>query len=284
MGKILDKYLVNPLSASLVLHVNDFDEVAKAIMCVLESNLVGEIFLLDNSPSDKLKKLKKINPKRINYVFIGNNIGFGRAHNVAIKKVTKSNYKYHLILNPDIEFKPGCLELLYNFMENNVDCGVASPKILNPGGELQTLCKKLPTIFELVGKQIPITWIQKKVNAGLELHKFNYDQPLNTPWLSGCFMLFRVGSFNKVGMFDERFFMYMEDIDLSRRFHKHYKTMFYPKAEIIHGHRSGWKSNKSLFIKLLVSTVKYFSKHGWLFDSDRVKINKEYKKRVNALS
>ena len=76
--------------------------------------------------------------------------------------------------------------------------------------------------------------------------------------------------------------MYMEDLDLSRRFHKNHTTMFYPKAKIIHGYRSGWKSNKSLFINLLSSTIKYFSKYGWIFDSNRAKINKAFKNRVNA--
>ena len=282
MGKGLVENNIKSLSVSLVLHINDYEEVAKAIKCVLESKLVGIIYLLDNSPSEKLKKLKKINPEKISYIFNGNNLGFGSAHNIAIKKSTKSKYKYHLILNPDIEFESGNLELLFDYMEENLNCGMVSPKVFYPSGELQPLCKKLPSIFHLVGKQIPIKWVKRKINANLEFHKFNYNKPLNTPWLSGCFMFCRVTCFSSVGLFDERFFMYLEDLDLSRRFHKKHKTMFYPKAQIIHGYRSGWKSNKSLFINLLSSTIKYFSKYGWIFDSDRAKINKAFKNRVNT--
>ena len=282
MGKSIIESNIKNVSASMVLYNNDFKEAKTAIKCVLKSDLIREIYLLDNSPSNKLKTLKDISPKRVNYILINENVGFGRAHNIAIKKVTSSKYKYHLILNPDIEFEPGNLELLFDYMEDNLDCGMVSPKIFYPSGELQTLCKKLPSIFHLVGKQIPIKWLQRKINASLEFHKFNYDRHINTPWLSGCFMFCRVSCFSNVGLFDERFFMYMEDLDLSRRFHKKYKTMFYPKAQIIHGYRSGWKSNKSLFISLLSSTVKYFFKYGWLFDSDRLKINNAFKNRVNA--
>ena len=110
-----------------------------------------------------------------------------------------SNYKYHIILNPDIKFKPGNLEILFDYMEENLNCGMVSPKVFYPSGELQTLCKKLPSIFHLVGKQIPIKWVKKKINANLEFHKFNYNKPINTPWLSGCFMFCRVCCFSNVG-------------------------------------------------------------------------------------
>jgi GT2 family glycosyltransferase len=97
---------------------------------------------------------------------------------------------------------------------------------------------------------------------------------MNVPYLSGCFMFFRCSALKEVGLFDERFFMYPEDIDLTRRMHKRYKTVFYPHVQVYHEHaKSSFKSLR-MFAIHLYNIVKYFNKWGWLFDSERKKINK----------
>ena len=100
-----------------------------------------------------------------------------------------------------------------------------------------------------------------------------YKYEIDVPFLSGCFMFLRVDSLKEVGIFDERFFIYGEDIDLSRRIHERYRTVFYPSALIYHNH--GAESHRSFKLLMIhfINLVRYFNKWGWMFDNSRKKIN-----------
>jgi GT2 family glycosyltransferase len=269
------------LSVSLVMYCNDIDELSTAIKSALRSNLVGKVYLIDNSPTDSLKILCKLDLNRVVYLFQDNNLGFGRAHNIGIRLSQKEGFIYHLILNPDIEFQGNVLEQLYQYMESNNKCGMVSPKVFYKNGDLQYLCKMLPSAFEMFGKRLPFKSVQDRINTRLELHNFDYNHIMNIPYLSGCFMFCRVSSFEKAGLFDDRYFMYMEDLDLSRSFHKYYETIFYPEVNVTHGFRSESRVNKKLLIALIVSAIKYFNKYGWFFDSERKMINIKLLKRLS---
>jgi GT2 family glycosyltransferase len=271
------------LSVSLVMYCNCVEELTIAIKSSLISNLVGMIYLIDNSPTNKLKILKELDPKRIVYLFQNSNLGFGRAHNIGIKLSEEKGFKYHLILNPDIEFNGNVLEELHKYMESNKKCGMVMPKVLYKNGDLQYLCKKIPTAFEMFGKRLPFRRLQKKINKNLELHQFDYNKILNVPYLSGCFMFCRVTCFKKAGLFDDRYFMYMEDLDLSRSFHRHFETIFFPEVKIFHGFRSESRVNKKLLKALIISAIKYFNKYGWVFDIERNKMNKNLLERISKL-
>ena len=104
---------------------------------------------------------------------------------------------------------------------------------------------------------------------------WDHKTEANISYHQGSFMFFRVKCFEKIGLFDERFFMYPEDIDITRRMHKHYRTMFYPNITIVHAHRAAsYKSKKMLKIHI-VNMIKYFTKWGWIFDSERNNWNKQ---------
>lgn len=107
-----------------------------------------------------------------------------------------------------------------------------------------------------------------------------YNQVMNVPFLSGCFMFLRNESLKKAGLFDERFFLYAEDTDLSRRMHLQFETLFFPGAEIKHVHARGSYKDFRLTFHNIKSAVQYFNKWGWLFDDDRAIINQ----RANAQS
>ena len=274
MGKDLSLPNHKKISISIVLFRNDIEELRCVIRCALNSNLVGILYLIDNSPTNDLNILKKIDEERIEYFFQNNNLGFGKAHNIGIQFANKKGYKYHLILNPDIEFGENTLENLFSYMESNINCGMVTPKIFYKNGDLQYLCKKLPTPVELFGKRLPLKLLRENLNKKIELHNFDYNSTMNIPYLSGCFMFCRMKSFEKVGLFDERYFMYMEDLDLTRRFHEKYETIFYPEVSITHGFRSESRKNIKLLFALIVSAIKYFNKYGWFFDKERKNVNK----------
>jgi GT2 family glycosyltransferase len=107
----------------------------------------------------------------------------------------------------------------------------------------------------------------------------NYDRAkiLHVPYLSGCFMFVRNSVFSDVGKFDERFFMYPEDIDLSRRIAEKYETIYFPKVTVTHRHEQASRKSFKMFCIHLSNMVRYFNKWGWFFDQKRKKINFQVK-------
>jgi len=266
------------INVSIVLFKNDQDLVKKAIYSCVNSILINRIYLIDNSPTDMLSCLANLD-SRIEYIFNNTNLGFGKAHNIALKRSIEENIPYHLVLNPDVYFEGGVLEELYNFMENNPDVGLVMPKVLYPDGTLQYLCKLLPTPLDLFGRRFlnfgPFKKIVEKRNEIYELRFTGYDKIMEVPYLSGCFMFIRTEVLKKVGLFDERFFMYLEDTDLSRRIHRVAKTVYYPYVYIYHEYGKGsYKSLKLLYYHIK-SAIKYFNKYGWFFDKEREEINRK---------
>lgn len=264
------------LSASIVLYNTKIDELKRVIDSYFAYTGEKQLFLVDNSPTDSLKEIVKIYPNNdIYYIFNNENMGYGKAHNIAIKKSIEQNLPYHIILNPDIIIEKNTLEKLTNYMEQYPEVGNIMPKIIYPNGELQYLCKLLPSPIDLIFRRfIPIKNWKEAINRRYELHSFGYDQIMNIPNLSGCFMFLRTEVLKQVGLFDENIFMYLEDIDLNRRIHSKYKTIYYPDAIVIHEHQKESYKNRKLLKAHIQSAIYYFNKYGWLFDKERTAINK----------
>ncbi|WP_431293713.1 glycosyltransferase [Pedobacter sp. P26] len=213
------------LAISIVLFENG-DELDGAIESVLAINANLQLYLIDNSPTDLLKRYA--NDKRITYVYNGKNHGYGRAHNIALHHALNQKIKYHLVMNPDICFSGGTVEAIIKYMDANLEVGALIPRVYYESGRLQRLCKLLPTPFDLIGRRfLSNTQWAARQNAKYELNKFDYDKILNIPCLSGCFMFLRTAALEKTGLFDERFFMYLEDYDLARRINRFYRTVFF---------------------------------------------------------
>ena len=245
-----------------------------AICSFLDTALNVKLYIVDNSLMPFEGYSSYLNNDKIEYVYLNSNRGFGAGHNVILRQYHKLG-KYHIILNPDIRFEKGVLETLFNYMEKHPDIGNIMPKVIYPDGNLQYLCKLLPTPMDIIGRKfLPKSWTKKR-NDKYEMHFTEYNKIRNCPILSGCFMFLNVNTIKKNGVFDERFFMYFEDFDLMRRIHQISKTVYYPNVSIIHAHASEHRTNKLLLKMSIKSAIMYFNKWGWFFDKDRNKINKE---------
>lgn len=262
------------ITSSIVVYNNNFETLQQTIKSVLNTNLNIKLFIVDNSPTDKISALCK--DKRIEYIFNNANLGFGAGHNIAIRQAFTQS-KYHLILNPDIYFESGVLEKLLNYMENNKEIGLIMPKICYLNGSIQYLCKLLPSPVDLFLRRVNFPVITKLFKTKLGNYEFrftDYNKIMEAPHLSGCFMFLRGEIFEKVGFFDERFFMYLEDVDYSRRIHKHYKTIYFPELTVYHEYEKGSYKNTTQLKYHILSGIKYFNKWGWFFDKERKQINK----------
>lgn len=262
------------VSGSIVLYKTD-SGIKHSIESFLNTSLPVKLYLVDNSPTDKLRTefADVLADSRIEYIFNNKNIGFGAAHNIAIRRVYNFS-QYHLVLNPDINFSPGVLENLFEYSERNYNAGLVMPKIIYPDGNIQYTCKLLPTPLDLVFRRFLPSGITRKRLHFFELRDTGYDKEMEVPYLSGCFMFLRTQALKDVGLFDERFFMYPEDIDMTRRIHSKYKTLYYPYVSVVHTHaKESYKSAKLLWIHIF-NMIKYFNKWGWFFDKERKRINK----------
>lgn len=241
-------------NASIVLFHTPKDEIQHVETLLRESGAVSRVRLIDNGQP-------------------GKNIGYGAGHNIAIRESISEHATYHLVLNSDIDFQPKDLKRLIDYMEQHPDVALLQPKIVFPDGTLQASCKLLPTPWDVFARRfLPTSWISRH-NRQYELIDSGYDKEMNIPYLSGCFMLLRVSALQEVGLFDERFFMYPEDIDLTRRLHAHQRTMFFPSVTIIHNHRKESYHSVRLLLIHVVNMIRYFNKWGWFYDSERRQFN-----------
>lgn len=262
------------LNISIVLYHTNESHLRCLINQLLNVEHDIKIYLIDNSTTNYLARLKGID-NRIEYFFNNANLGYGKAHNIALKKSLEENVPYHLVLNPDINFDHRVIEELYDFMEQNIDVGIIIPRVLYPDGSLQYTCKLLPTPIDLfVRRFLFFNNFFDLNNHKYELRFTEYNSIFNVPFISGCFMLLRTEVLKQVGLFDERFFMYLEDTDLSRRIHKISKTIFYPYVSVQHVHQKGSYKSFRLLVYHIISAIKYFNKWGWFFDKERKLINK----------
>lgn len=241
-------------TVSIVLyHPRWQEEILPLLEVLLAIHGVEHIYLIDNSPADTGSMLPT--DSRVSYQHADRNLGYGTGHNIALRE-TKA--PYHLVLNSDILLQASDVETMLQHMETNPDIVAMMPHVVGPDGRYQGLCRTLPSPWDLFRRRF------------LHQHSRNViaesDIPadgLNIPYLSGCFMLLRMEAVRRVGYFDERFFLYPEDVDLSRRLHAIGRTLYWPQVTIVHNHAQA--SYKSLRMMLVHAwqMCKYYNKWGW---------------------
>lgn len=262
------------LSVSLVTYMQTPEELRPVMESVTNSPLVERLQIIDNSPTNELQPFLTYFPC-VEYLHNPSNPGFGASHNIALRRSLEENIPYHLIVNPDVSFDSSILDELVRYMDETQEAGLITPKIIYPDGSLQYHCKLLPTPWDwFVRGFVPFERCKERVNQRFELKEFGYDRIADIPYLNGSFMLFRTSALQVTGIFDERFFMYSEDTDLTRRIHSVYRTLFYPFVSVTHTFNRESHRNLRLFLIQVYSTVLYFSKWGWFTDEERKIINK----------
>lgn len=263
------------LSASIVLYKTDPKKLIKAIDSFLGFSTDNNrtLYLVDNSPTDDLASFAKTD-SRIIYMFNPCNPGFGAAHNLAMKLAIESMSNYHFVINPDVATKEDVVQPIVRYMEEHKEVGMCMPKILNSDGSAQFLPKLIPSPYSIVMRKLkyPKKLYQKFIER-YELRTVDPDTIYEAPILSGCFTIFRVAALSEIGGYDDTFFMYFEDWDISRRMNRSYKTIYFANASIYHDYESGANHNSQLLMIFIKSAIYYFNKWGWIFDKERKQIN-----------
>ena len=267
------------LNISIVLYHPKWEqEVMPLVEELLRVKKLRKIYLMDNSEKEWLKEhvdLQKAPPpsKKLRYMAMPENLGYGRAHNIALRESAYYKTEFHLVMNSDIQVKAEDIDAMCSFMESHPEVGQLMPKVLNTDGTQQYLAKRLPSPIDVFGRRFLPAWMNARRNKRYELRDLDLTRPINAPYLSGCFMLLRTEAAVEAGLFDERYFMYPEDIDLTRTIHRHWLTLYYPQWSIVHAHARDSYNNKHMLRIHIQNMCRYFNKWGWFFDKERHSMN-----------
>lgn len=203
-----------------------------------------DIYVVDNASTDSSVEAVKEKYPRVLILPQGKNLGFAKANNFALRVIDS---EYTLLLNPDTIIVDNCLELLLDYMEQHEDIGAVGCKVVLPDGTLDKACKRgFPTPASSFWYLTGVSKLFPKVRrfGGYQLNYLDENEINEVDSLVGAFMLIRVKALDEVGLLDENFFMYGEDIDLCYRIRKAgWKVVYNPQVKIIHykGAASGTK-------------------------------------------
>ena len=255
---------------SLVIFDHTLADIQTTLDGLLNTNSVDKLILVDNGRCDWANHL---NNSKISYIKADRNGGFGYGHNLAINEFAHLS-DFFLICNPDIDFEPQELENLLEVAKSST-AGLFSPKIVYTDGTEQFGQRLLPTPLNLFARRFLPEYLSNKLDDRYLLKTLTIDKPASIPNVSGSFMLFKSSCLLELDGFDERYFMYMEDIDISRRCAVRFGVLYVPSAYVIHEHQQASYRNKALLKAHIISAIEYFNKWGWIFDRQRKKINRE---------
>ena len=200
------------------------------------------------------------------YLCNRDNPGYGRAVN-RLARLLPADLPYVAALNTDLTWGPGTFEQIFSWMDRHSHVALAVPQIVDPDGAVQRLCKRDPTVLGLFSRRFLPRWLKPRwlraYDARYAMADANYDSVLSVPYLSGCCMVLRHAAFQRVGGFDERFFLYLEDADLTRALRAIGDTVHLPLARVVHAWGRGNHSSVWLTLVNLSSAWLYFRKWGW---------------------
>ena len=221
-----------------------------------------EVRVVDNASTDGSAHMVRARFPWVRLVENRENVGFARANNQAIRE---SEAHYVLLLNPDTEVTLGALEILVRFIDAHPQASAVGPRLLNPDGTLQPSCHPAPT---LPGELWRLFHLDALWPYGLyPMAEWDLDTPRRVDVVQGACLLLRRAALDQVGLFDEAYFMYSEEVDLCHRLRRADWSLYWvPEAQVVHyGSQSTQQMAAEMFLQLYQSKLLYFRKHhGWL--------------------
>lgn len=218
-----------------------------------------EMYVVDNASGDGCLETLKAEFPSITTIQLPDNRGFGHANNAVLPRLDS---EFHAVINPDILFSRDVLTELSLYMRDNPDIGQTTPKILSTDGEVQVLGKRNPSLLALTGRNI-----FKKLLKPIADHYAMLDEDLSRPidiqFATGCFSMVRTELFKSLGGYDERFFLYFEDMDLTRRVNLTSRAVYYPYTEVTHAWDRAYSHSPKYFAIVVQSMLKYYAKWGF---------------------
>jgi len=226
-----------------------------------------EVIVVDNASSDGTPTMVRERHPWVKLIAGRKNVGFSRGVNIGIRE---ARGEYFLILNPDTVVHPDSIERLLGFMKRTPSAGIVGPKLVYSDGTLQYSCRRFYTWKVLVLRRTILGKILKNSAAVADhlMHDFDHASTREVDWILGACLLVRRRAVESVGLLDERFFLYFEDVDWCYRMRqKGWKVFYHAEAVVIHSYaRESAQSviNRSV-IAHLASLIRYYDKWNPVF-------------------
>ncbi len=243
---------------------NARDDLRRCLQSLVASkqHISCEVIVIDNASTDDSAKMVADEFPQARLIVNPTNIGFARANNQALRE---ARGKYVLLLNPDTIVHGDALERLVAWMEQNPDVGAAGPRLLNSDGSLQYSCRAFPTLGAGFFRQTPLGALFPRNRFVRQYLMTDWDHTVEreVDWLSGAALMVRRDVLESVGLLDEDFYMYCEDVDWCYRMHQRgWRVCYVPHAVITHA--IGGSSNKCqarMIVERHKSMWRYYFKH-----------------------
>lgn len=226
-----------------------------------------EVIFVDNNSSDQSQKtieeiLNQAPSVAVKIILNNRNLGLARAVNQGI---ATAQGQYFLILNPDIIVLPGAIEKLYQFMEEHQRCAISGPQLLNPNKNVQDSAFRFPKWYTPILRRTFLGHLGKKYLNSYLMKDWDHQSVREVDWLLGAALMVQGLAIKQVGPMDERFFLYFEDTEWCRRFHRaNWQVYYVAQAQMYHFYqRSSAENGWQAFFKKItwihfISALKYF--------------------------
>ena len=238
-------------------------EAAAAARSVLEQTqgVALRLYLVDNaSPDGTGKQLasERFGPA-CEVLCLPKNVGFGSGHNAVLPKL---NSRYHAVINPDITLETDAISMICAWMDAHPKVVMATPRLVFPDGREQYTAKRRPTFLALLARQLPKGPL-RRVETHYLMRDADLTQPCEIDFCTGCFFVMRTETFRAMGGFDESYFMYVEDADITRKAQQYGKVMYLPQTYAVHAwHRDANRLWKNFWMQIS-SMLHYWRKWGF---------------------
>jgi GT2 family glycosyltransferase len=249
----------------LVAYHPSLQEVEQLRACLedLPPQVGYAVVVNDHHPGEPVEQLA---PGSDGFLANPDNPGYGRAVNRLVAHLGQLP-PYIGVLNTDLTWARDTFEQLLGWLQQHPQVCLAVPQILDEAGSPQRLCKHNPTVLGLFSRRFLPDWLKpawlKRYDRWYVMADQNYQQVFEAPYLSGCCMLIRSEAFRRAGGFDERYFLYLEDADLTRSLAREGRCVHLPVAGVMHGWGRGNYRNIGLMAVNFASAWHYFRKWGW---------------------
>jgi len=239
---------------------NNMSTIEAALRTVREQTrgVPFHLYVIDNSSKDGTANYVKSIDPLAEVLTIPWNVGFGAGHNLVLPRLTS---KYHVIINPDIELSEDAITNMALYMDEHPDVVMLSPRIVFPGTlEDQILGKRNPNPRYLIASRLRRGKRAREILAEYAMLEQDMTEPFEIENATGCFMVIRTETLKKIGGFDERYFLYFEDCDITRALAKEGRVLYYPHAVVEHVWKRESKKDFVLMLVQVQSMLKYFWK------------------------
>ena len=237
-------------------------ERLKSCLVSLSSEIGYAVVVNSHQPGEPVDQLRD---GADYFLTLSANLGYGRAINRLVSQMERLP-TYIGALNTDLSWEPGTFDRLLLWLEHHNEVCLAVPQILNQAGVVVRLCKQQPTLLALFSRRF---WPERLKPPALKRYDRwfcmgdqDYGEIFDVPYLSGCCMLISSQAFKQVGGFDEQYFLYLEDADITRKLSACGRCVHLPVASVIHDWGRGNYRTLSLLGVNLISAWHYFSRWG----------------------